>query len=237
MPVLSHHVPPRRAANGSGPRRPTAPSGANDATAPGAHHLAAVEAGLSDLAIVNPAAASPRAVSQKQCNDCHILDRNYQRDDRENPYWVRSQGVGWIWSRCNTESGGAFGCSTCHDPHRAARATTTAQYEAKCLACHPAKADATCRARQSPVAQASTKLKSKVCTVDPARGCIKCHMPSVRMDSSRDLTDHYIRFPASASWGVGRPESRAMTASLGSIRRMHGLNLVSSQRHTLRGRA
>ena len=86
---------------------------------PGGHHLAAVAAGFPDPAIVNPASASPQAVTEKQCNDCHILDRNFRDDDRENPGWVRSQGVGWTWSRCNTESGGAFGCVTCHDPHKA----------------------------------------------------------------------------------------------------------------------
>ncbi len=191
--LYCHITFPRAGRERVGPETADRAIGCERCHGPGAHHLAAVEAGLSDLAIVNPAAASPRAVSQKQCNDCHILDRNYQRDDRENPYWVRSQGVGWIWSRCNTESGGAFGCSTCHDPHRAARATTTAQYEAKCLACHPAST------ARNPVdaglpARSATGTGSRACPVDDSKGCIPCHMPAVRTKSSHlDVTDHYIR--------------------------------------------
>ena len=105
---------------------------------PGANHLAAVAAGFTDLAIVNPASASPQAVTEQRCNDCHILDRSFRHRDPEKPGWVRSQGVGWTWSRCNIKSGGAFGCVTCHDPHKGARSTTAARYEAKCRACHSA---------------------------------------------------------------------------------------------------
>lgn len=161
---------------------------------PGAHHLAAVAAGLPDLAIISPADASPRAVSERQCNDCHILDRTYsRRDDRENPYWIRSQGVGWAWSRCNTESGGAFGCVTCHDPHRDARSTSTAEYEARCLACH-SSAKAPLSGGQGLPSQGETGSRARACPVDSAKGCIACHMPVVRNeDSHLDLTDHYIR--------------------------------------------
>ena len=86
---------------------------------PGGNHIAAVDAGFADLAIVSPAAASPQAVSIKQCNDCHILGPNYS-EELYDAGWVRSQGVGWIFSRCNSQSGGAFGCVTCHDPHKSA---------------------------------------------------------------------------------------------------------------------
>ncbi len=166
---------------------------------PGGNHLAAVAANFSDRAIVNPASASPRAGTQQLCNKCHILDQRYQHGDREKPGWVRSQGAGWTWSRCNTESGGAFGCVTCHDAHQGLGSTTTAMYEAKCLACHSA-ATARPAAAPGPVAQATTRPRPRVCSVDPARGCIKCHMPGVRMDlAHRDLTDHYIRIPRSSA--------------------------------------
>jgi formate-dependent nitrite reductase cytochrome c552 subunit len=40
----------------------------------------------------------------------------------------------------------------------------------------------------------------KTCSLDPAKGCIKCHMPSVRMDSAhRDMTEHHIRIPRSSA--------------------------------------
>ncbi len=191
--LYCHITFPRAGRERIGPETADRAIGCERCHGPGAHHLAAVAAGFSDPAIVNPASASPRAVTEKQCNDCHILDRNYKRDDRENPYWIRSQGVGWIWSRCNTESGGAFGCVTCHDPHQGARATTTAQYEAKCLACHSATT-AEHPGGPGPLARLTTESGSRVCPVDPAKGCIQCHMPVVRTDSSHlDLTDHYIR--------------------------------------------
>jgi hypothetical protein len=191
--LYCHITFPRAGRERIGPETADRAIGCERCHGPGAHHLAAVAAGSSDPAIVNPAFASPRAVAENQCNLCHILDRNYQRDDRENPYWIRSQGVGWIWSRCNTESGEAFGCLTCHNPHRGARETTTAQYEAKCLACHSAATAHPPTGPERP-ARVTAKSGSRVCPVDPARGCIQCHMPVVRTDSSHlDLTDHYIR--------------------------------------------
>jgi tetratricopeptide (TPR) repeat protein len=191
--LYCHITFPRAGRERIGPETADRAIGCERCHGPGAHHLAAVAAGSSDPAIVNPALASPRAVAENQCNLCHILDRNYQRDDRENPYWIRSQGVGWMWSRCNTESGEAFGCVTCHNPHRGARETTTAQYEAKCLACHSAATAHPPTGPERP-ARVTAKSGSRVCPVDPARGCIQCHMPVVRTDSSHlDLTDHYIR--------------------------------------------
>ena len=202
--LYCHITYPRSGRERIGPETADRAIGCERCHGPGGNHLAAVAAGFSDPAIVNPASASPRAVTQQHCNKCHILDRNYQHGDREKPGWVRSQGVGWTWSRCNTESGGAFGCVTCHDPHQGLRSTTTAQYEAKCLACHSA-ATAQPAGGPGPIAQASTKPGPRVCSVDPARGCIRCHMPGVRTDPSHmDLTDHYIRIPRSSAAQAGR---------------------------------
>jgi hypothetical protein len=191
--LYCHITFPRAGRERIGPETADRAIGCERCHGPGANHLAAVAAGFADLAIVNPAAASPRAVTEKQCNDCHILDRNYGRNDRENTYWIRSQGVGWAWSRCNTEGGGAFGCVTCHDPHRGAAATTAAQYESKCLACHTA-ATARGAGGQGPPGRVTAGPGPRACPVEPASGCIRCHMPVVRNDSSHlDLTDHYIR--------------------------------------------
>ena len=174
---------------------------------PGGNHVAAITAGLPDRAIVNPAATSPQAVTQKQCNVCHILDQRYKNSAPEQPSWVCSQGAGWAWSRRNTESSGVFGCVTCHDPHTGAGSTTTAQYEAKCLTCHSAATVAAPRG-QEPFPKPSQQPRVKACSVDPAKGCIKCHMPSVRMDSAhREMTDHYIRIPRSSA--VQRSETAA----------------------------
>jgi predicted CXXCH cytochrome family protein len=191
--LYCHVTFPRAGRERIGPETADRAIGCERCHGPGAHHLAAVATGFPDPAIVSPASASPRAVTETQCNDCHILDRSYRRDDRENSYWIRSQGVGWSWSRCNTESGGEFGCVTCHDPHQGARRTTISQYEAKCLGCHPASS-AQPAGGPRPPARVNTEPGSLACPVDPVKGCIRCHMPVVRTESSHlDLTDHYIR--------------------------------------------
>ncbi|HKI18441.1 MAG TPA: tetratricopeptide repeat protein [Isosphaeraceae bacterium] len=208
--LYCHITYPRAGQERIGPETADRAIGCERCHGPGAHHVAAVAAGLSDLAIVNPASASPRAVTQKQCNDCHILDRNYKQDDREAPSWIRSQGAGWTWSRCNTESNGAFGCVTCHDPHKSARAFTTAQYEAKCLACHTATMVHPLGGPR-PRAQVTTEPGSHVCPVDPAKGCIKCHMPVVQTTSSHMyLIDHYIRIRRSPASHRGGTTSKAV---------------------------
>ncbi len=194
-----HTTYPRAGRERIGPEAADRAIGCERCHGPGGNHLKAVAAGFSDPAIVNLTSASPRDVTQKRCNICHILDPRYQHGDREKPDWVRSQGAGWTWSRCNTESGEAFGCVTCHDPHKGVRSTTTAQYEAKCLACHSAT---TVQPASGPgsVAKASTEKTPRVCSIDPAKGCIECHMPGVRIDSShRDFIDHYIRIPRSSA--------------------------------------
>ena len=42
---------------------------------PGGNHLAALQAGFPDSAIVNPAGASSEKFTRRQCNECHILDK------------------------------------------------------------------------------------------------------------------------------------------------------------------
>ncbi len=197
--LYCHTTNPRTGQERIGPETADRAIGCERCHGPGGNHLAAVAAGFSDPAIVNPASASLQAGTQKQCNDCHILDPSYLHDDHEEPRWVRSQGVGWTWSRCNTESGGTLGCVTCHDPHQSARAITTEQYEAKCLACHSAT-KAQPAGRPGPVAHAAAGSGSRFCPVDSVKGCIKCHMPSVRVDSSHmNRTDHYIRLPRTST--------------------------------------
>ena len=58
----------------------------------------------------------------------------------DDPQLARFQPVGILESRCFRESGGAFSCVTCHDPH--ARASTDrASYLAVCLSCHSGGGD------------------------------------------------------------------------------------------------
>ncbi len=191
--LFCHTTNPNPSRERTGPESADHGIGCERCHGPGGDHIAAVEAGFTDLAIVNPAAVTPAVATARQCNECHILGKNFRRDDPEDPGWLRSAGVGWTWSRCNTESDGAFGCVTCHEPHSSARATSTAQYEAKCLGCHSAQ-------RIAPPGEAAAGIRRvagpspTVCPVDSSHGCLECHMPRVRVkELHADLTDHYIR--------------------------------------------
>ncbi|HZW29391.1 MAG TPA: tetratricopeptide repeat protein [Isosphaeraceae bacterium] len=198
--LYCHTTNPRSGPQATGPETADRAIGCERCHGPGGHHVAAVAAGFSDPAIVNPAVVSPGAVTTRQCNDCHILGRDYRQDDLGDPGWTRSQGVGWTFSRCNTESGGAFGCVTCHDPHKPAKATTTAQYEAKCLSCHRSTGPAPAAGGDTPRPKSRTPIgvvaapTARACPVDRSQGCLGCHMPRVRIDSLHlDLADHSIR--------------------------------------------
>ncbi len=196
--LYCHATNPRSGKESVGPESADRAIGCERCHGPGGNHLAAIEAGFPDPAIVSPADASPRDVTGKQCNDCHILGRDFREEDLGDPGWVRSQGVGWTFSRCNTESGGRFGCVTCHDPHQSARATTTARYESRCLSCHKTtevtRSAGTARSGSKGLPLAGSRPPARACPVDSARGCLGCHMPKVRVESLHlDLSDHFIR--------------------------------------------
>jgi hypothetical protein len=192
--LYCHMTNPRTTAEPIGPEAGDRAIGCERCHGPGGNHVAAIQARFRDLAIVNPTAAGPAAVTTRQCNDCHILDNSYPTADRDNPGWVRSQGVGWTWSRCNTESGGALGCVTCHDPHKSARATSTAEYESRCRDCHGREDARPSRSEQISKRRGANLLRTRVCPVDTEKGCVTCHMPRVRIEPLHQaLSDHYIR--------------------------------------------
>ena len=191
--LYCHLTNPRTGREPTGPETADRAIGCERCHGPGGNHVAALEAGFTDPAIVNPATASPREVTTRQCNDCHILDQNYRSADLSDPGWVRSQGVGWTLIRCNTESGGTFGCVTCHDPHKPAGATSTAHYEARCLTCHRTAASPT-SGGPATTGQPRAAARYSACKANESKGCLACHMPQVRLDGLHlKLTDHYIR--------------------------------------------
>jgi cytochrome c-type biogenesis protein CcmH/NrfG len=170
---------------------------------PGGHHVAAVEAGFPDPAIVNPGRLAGPAVN-KTCGQCHDLhNTNVISAPRTDPVWYRFQSLALTWSRCYTESEGNLTCLTCHDPHSDTKATATHQV-AKCLSCHgPDQAPA--GTSHSPVSAALSQKNSSqrkkvprkaqtTCPVESAKGCIECHMPKAYQQSTHSFkTDHFIR--------------------------------------------
>lgn len=149
---------------------------------PGGHHVLAVEAGLSDLAIVNPGRFSADAIN-RSCGECHgLTEPRGAVGDPDDPAWFRFQGARLLKSRCYSASDGRIHCVTCHDPHKRLE-TESRPYEAQCLSCHGAG--------------------KTTCPVEPVKGCVGCHMPKVWRKSAHSIhTDHRIRIispPAAGS--------------------------------------
>ncbi len=87
-------------------------------------------------------------------------------------------------SPCFIESGGAFGCTTCHDPHsKPSRADRTTTYRNVCLTCHMVEDGL-------PVMDAGVHPE-----IAAEADCTTCHMPARRPQDVPQvwMTDHRIQ--------------------------------------------
>jgi hypothetical protein len=101
------------------------------------------------------------------------------------PRFVRFQASTLPLSRCYAESLGTMSCVTCHNPHRDAD-PRPASYEARCLDCHGTGL--------GPPSIANRGMRRVACPVEPASGCVSCHMPKVEGAAPHaSFTDHRIR--------------------------------------------
>ena len=168
----------RAVLNDSGPEAADHSIGCEACHGPGAHHVAAASQGVADMAIAYPRKATGPMIN-KLCGQCHTLaDTNVISAPRTDPVWFRFQALTLTWSRCYIESAEKLNCVTCHDPHRDADRSAR-RNEAKCLSCHTSGARAT------------------VCSVNPSRGCVECHMPRAWVESKRIPTKQIISYSCS----------------------------------------
>jgi tetratricopeptide (TPR) repeat protein len=194
--ISCHTTNPHATLAGTGAEPSDSAIGCERCHGPGGDHLKVVslkEAALShdtDLAIARPSLASGPA-NVKLCAECHSPTKAGSRLMPGSPDSIRFQGVTLTWSRCYQESQERLDCVTCHNPHRDAE-TSTAWYESRCLRCHSSVAPTVKRAGSSTIAIESGDRTS--CPVQPARGCIKCHMPKLESTVLHTpFTDHFIR--------------------------------------------
>jgi hypothetical protein len=197
-----HATQPHSVLTNSGPESSDRAIGCEFCHGPGANHLKAV-APLKDkpakgthlpkdfdLSIARPSQASGAAIVAL-CSQCHSPRANFVKLSPGSPDSVRFQGATLTWSRCYTESGNKLDCVTCHDPHHNV-VTSAGWYESRCLQCHSSGGDEPGRSVNP--AGHSERVAKTSCPIEPARDCLKCHMPKVSTPMAHArFTDHFIR--------------------------------------------
>jgi hypothetical protein len=162
---------------------------------PGRAHVEAARRGAPDAELELP--FGPGRFTAESllvlCGTCHRHpSRSHPGQIRpDDPHLARFQPVGILQSRCFRESGGAFSCVTCHDPH-ARTSSDRAWYLAVCLSCHAASGPGPSPQPPDPPLDKPTATGSP-CTVEPRGDCVNCHMPRVDAGQHILFADHWIR--------------------------------------------
>ncbi len=191
-----HFTNPRAILTATGPESSDRAIGCERCHGPGGNHLKATASNDftsnpdADLAIARPSLTSGPAIVGL-CAECHSQKKAGVVLKPGSPEAIRFQGTTLTWSRCYNESNQQLDCLRCHDPHR--NAETRAQwYESRCLQCHSSAGAAANRAA-TPASAADAGRRTS-CPVQPAAGCIGCHMPKLATPVAHTLfTDHFIR--------------------------------------------
>lgn len=188
--LFCHSTNPKAVLSRSGPESSDRAIGCERCHGPGGLHLKAVNAKFADRAIINPRYATAEG-RLRICGQCHSYHQELSLP-RTDSFWIRFQGTTLPWSRCYTESAGAFDCITCHDPHKSAESSPDA-YTGRCLTCHSA-GNVTPAANSGSAAASPVSRRPAVCPINPTRECVACHMPPFFSEPIHaTFTDHYIR--------------------------------------------
>jgi tetratricopeptide (TPR) repeat protein len=140
---------------------------------PGSAHIVAVGKGNPRGGIVNPGRRSAEQ-SISKCAQCHVGLARFS-DPSPEDLLVANQVRAIENSECFLQSGKAFSCTACHNPHEDTPDGDSLAVNT-CLGCHSTRA----------------KPHAAICPVNASSQCIGCHMPSVELGPLH-LVDHLIR--------------------------------------------
>lgn len=150
---------------------------------PGYEHMKAVQAGdVKSVHIFNPGRLDAQDLSDF-CGSCHRSWQAVEMEHLQGIVDVRFQPYRLELSRCFNPVDPRISCTACHDPHEQLR-TDPASYDAKCLACHLKRGEAS---------KTFAKKMAPACPVG-RKACVTCHMPKYALPGAHyKFTDHYIR--------------------------------------------
>jgi hypothetical protein len=177
---------------------------------PGRAHVAAARRGGADAELALPFGPD-RWTADSLLTLCGACHRHPSEAGSfvirpEETHLIRFQPVGLMQSKCYKESGGAFSCVTCHDPHARASADRPA-YDRVCLTCHGGEASTAAPAGAMTEPASPVRTAGTPCPVSPRTRCVECHMPRVDAGQFILFSDHWIRVrrPGEPSPGPGNP--------------------------------
>ena len=147
------------------------------------NHLAGLKTGDSQLFAMKKLTAMSADESAHFCGGCHRTWEFVAEHGPHNVGNVRFQPYRLTNSKCFDVDDARISCTSCHNPHRQVD-TVSADYDAKCQACHAA------------TGTPGGKAGAKICHV-ATKDCASCHMPKVELPGSHHMfTDHDIRVVA-----------------------------------------
>jgi len=151
--------------------------------------------------VVNPKKLSAED-SIGVCAQCHVGLTRFS-DPSPSDLLVANQVRAIESSECFIQSGKAFSCTACHDPHK--DSTDDSLAVRACLGCH----------------SQSVQKHAAICPVNAVNGCVGCHMPSVEMGPLH-LVDHVIRVhpEQKVSANGHRPELQTQVQPISAYLRM-----------------
>jgi tetratricopeptide (TPR) repeat protein len=156
---------------------------------PGSNHLAAIAKGSAKSGILNPGKLPPNE-SIETCARCHVGLARFS-DPSPSDLLIANQVQAIRNSECFLQSGQAFSCITCHDPHRNA-STERRKATDTCLGCHAIE----------------RRRHASICPVNQTENCVTCHMPDADIGPLH-LVDHTIRVHPEQKASVRAPSKGA----------------------------